>query len=73
MVQAENTKAEELRSLIKRLNFAVEAYSGGHVHDTNEIVKQCQHMLHRAETPEVFAERLRYQVRIALHSRILFR
>jgi hypothetical protein len=52
---------EQLRQLAGRIYHAVEAYAHGEVADTNEIVKQCQILQHRAEDPEVFAARLRYQ------------
>lgn len=53
--------AEQLRQLAARIHRAVEAYASGDAADTNEIVRQCEILQHRAESPEVFAARLRYQ------------
>ncbi|KAK4235619.1 S-adenosyl-L-methionine-dependent methyltransferase [Achaetomium macrosporum] len=55
------SRVEELRQLAARIQGAVEAYAHGKVADTHEIVRQCQTLQHRAESPETFAERLRYQ------------
>ncbi|KAL2020281.1 hypothetical protein VTK56DRAFT_8605 [Thermocarpiscus australiensis] len=53
--------AEQLRQLAARIHRAVEAYANGDATDTNEIVRDCEILQHRAESPEVFAARLRYQ------------
>jgi hypothetical protein len=58
----QETRVEELRRLAARISNAVEAYAEGKTENTNDIARQCHVMHHRAESPEVFAERLRYQV-----------
>jgi len=65
MASPRDVRAEELRHLATQISNAVEAYAQGKSNDSNDVVKQCQVLLHRAESPEVFAERLRYQVRSA--------
>jgi hypothetical protein len=54
---------QELRHLATQISNAVEEYAQGKTESPNEIVKQCHTLHHRAESPEDFAERLRYQVR----------
>ena len=57
-----DTHVAELRGLLARINEAVEDYAQDKTDSSNNVVKQTQILQHRAESPEVFAERLRYQV-----------
>lgn len=56
-----SSPVEQLRLLVGRIYHAVEAYAHGEATDTTEIVTQCQILEHRAESPEAFAARIRYQ------------
>lgn len=52
---------DELRRLATQIVVAVEQYATGQTDDTSEIVRKCHDMHYTAESPEVFAARLRYQ------------
>lgn len=53
--------ADQLRKLAEQIHSAVEASSNGETDNTNDIVRQCHTMQYRAESPEVFAARIRHQ------------
>ncbi|KAI0403139.1 S-adenosyl-L-methionine-dependent methyltransferase [Xylaria palmicola] len=54
-------QVQKLQSLGAQIQQAIRDYTEGKTQNTNEIVKQCQSLQFCAESPEVFAERLRYQ------------
>lgn len=64
MTIPQDTHKGELRNLAAKIQDAVENYAQGKTKNSSEIVKLCQDLQHRSESPEVFAERLRYQVRL---------
>lgn len=66
MTIPQDTRKDELRSLAAKIQDAVENYAQGKAKSSSEIIKLCQNLQHRSESPEVFAERLRYQVRLLL-------
>jgi hypothetical protein len=65
MTIPQDTRREELRSLATKIQDAVENYTQGKAKNSSDIIKLCQDLQHRSESPEVFAERLRYQVSLA--------
>lgn len=64
MAIPQDTRIDELRNLAAKIQDAVENYAQGKVKNSSGIIKLCQDLQHRSESPEVFAERLRYQVRL---------
>ncbi|KAK8055193.1 hypothetical protein PG993_000420 [Apiospora rasikravindrae] len=56
-----DTGIAELQALGAQVQQAIADYAVGKTQDTNDIARRCHLLAHRAEAPEVFAERLRYQ------------
>ena len=59
--EKDTVRVDELRRLAAQIVVAVEKYAAGESDDTSDIVRQCHDMHYTAESPEVFAARLRYQ------------
>lgn len=66
MTIPQDTRKDELRNLAAKIQDAVENYAQGKAKNSSDIIKLCQDLQYRSESPEVFAERLRYQVRLLL-------
>ncbi|KAF3391012.1 Demethylsterigmatocystin 6-O-methyltransferase [Talaromyces pinophilus] len=61
MTIPQDTRKDELRNLAAKIQDAVENYAQGKAKNSSDIIKLCQDLQYRSESPEVFAERLRYQ------------
>ncbi|KUL89690.1 hypothetical protein ZTR_00470 [Talaromyces verruculosus] len=61
MTIPQDTRKDELRNLAAKIQDAVEIYAQGKAKNSSDIIKLCQDLQYRSESPEVFAERLRYQ------------
>ncbi|KAE8552342.1 hypothetical protein EYB25_006236 [Talaromyces marneffei] len=58
MTIPQDTHKDELRNLAAKIQHAVENYTQGKDKNSSDVIKLCQDLQHRSESPEVFTERL---------------